>query len=82
MRRGAVLKQIHALPGTERHTAALDGDGKLGEGERRADVCRHVVRSLHGVAVQAAVLRHQAVKESVQVVDHVRVGVLLNGERG
>src|ERR1022692_2029129 len=82
MRRGAMLEQVHALPGTERHPAVLDGDGKLGEGERRAYVGRHVVRPLQRVTVEPAVLGHQAVEEGVQVVYHVRVGVLLNGERG
>src|SRR5258708_430674 len=56
MRHGAVLEQIYALPGTERHAAVLDGNGKLGEGERGADVSRHVVRALYGVAIEAAVL--------------------------
>src|ERR1019366_5851215 len=62
--------------------AVLHGDGKLGQGERRADVGGHVVRSLHGVAVEPVVLGHQAVEEGVEVMHHVRVGILLNGERG
>src|ERR1017187_263539 len=60
----------------------LHGDGNLGEGERRADGGRHVVRALHGVAVEPVVLGHQAVEEGVEIVHHVRIGVLLNGERG
>src|ERR1035441_6061103 len=73
MRRGAMLEQVPARQGTERHPAVRDGDGKLGEGERRAYVGRHVVRPLQRVTVEPAVLGHPAVEEGVQA---VRTGAL------
>jgi hypothetical protein len=33
------------------------------------------------VAVEVVVFGHQSVEKNIQVVDHIRVGVLLNGQR-
>jgi len=78
----AVFKNINALPRSKRHAAVLDRNGELREGERGADVRRHVVRPLHGVPVEAIVLRNEPAEEDVQIVDDVRIGILLDGERG
>ena len=77
-----MLENVHALPGSERHASFHDGNPKLRQGQRRADVRRHIVGTFHGVAIEAVVLRHQPGEERVEIVDHVGIGVLLNGERG
>src|SRR5215831_7678198 len=77
---GTVLKNIDALPCSEAETALLHGNRELRQGEGGTDMCGHIVRPLDGVAVEAVVLGHEAAEEDVQVVDHVRVGVLLDGE--
>ena len=60
----------------------LDGDRKLGQSERGADVRGHVVGALDGVAVEAIVLGRDAAEELVQIVHDVGVGILLDGQRG
>jgi len=76
-----MLEEVDALPGAKRQLAALDGNRKLRLGERGAYVGGHVVGAFDGVAIEAVVLRHQPVEEAGQIVDHVRIGVLLYGER-
>ena len=51
MRAVAVLDDIDALPGAERHPAALDRDAEAHRGEHRLDVARHVVGALFLVRV-------------------------------
>jgi hypothetical protein len=77
-----VLENVNPLPGAERHSAIFDRDRELCQRECGADVRRHIVGTFHGVAVQPVVFRRQAAEKSIQVVDHVRIGVLLDGQRG
>src|SRR3989304_3746306 len=44
--RPAVLEQVAALPGAERHRPRLHRNGELGLRKRRADMGGHVVRAL------------------------------------
>src|SRR5262245_49647175 len=46
---GAVLEDVEALPGSERHAAVRDGDGDAGLGERGANVGGHIVGPFGGV---------------------------------
>src|SRR5688572_28311314 len=82
VRRGAMLEDVHRLPGPERELAVDDRDRELRRGERGADVGGHVVGPLGGVAIEALVLGHELPEERVEVAEHVRVGVLLHDERG
>ena len=81
VRAGAVLEQVDALPAAEIRPAGVDRDREMGRGQGGADVRRHVVRAFLGVPVVAQVLRHDAPEELVEIVQHVRIGVLLDQER-
>ena len=41
---------------------------------------RHIVQALHGVEVVRLALRHYVVEDLVEVMAHVRIGVLVDGE--
>ena len=51
-------------------------------GERGLDVGRHVVRAFRAVAVERRVLGHELVQEGFQIALDVRIGVLLDDQRG
>jgi hypothetical protein len=57
-------------------------DGEIYSSEGRSDVRRHVVVALRSVDEEWITVRHEAGKECLQVPAHVRVGILLNQERG
>src|SRR5258708_5561951 len=82
MRRRAVLEDIDPLPCSKNWLAIEDGYRELRIGERGSDVCGHVVGALHGMAVQFVVFRRQTTEMIVEIGDHVRVGILLNCQRG
>src|SRR5688572_7786549 len=82
VRRGAMLEDVHRLPGPERELAVDDRDRELRRGQRGADVGGHVVGPLGGVAIQPLVLGHELPEERVEVAEHGGVGVLLHDERG
>ena len=82
MLRRAMFKNINALPRSKYHAALFHGYGELCEGESGADVGGHVVRAFDGVAVEARIFGHEALEESVEVVDYVRVCIFLDGEGG
>ena len=73
-----VLKQIDTLPRPEHEPPGLHGYRELGLGQHRADVSRHVVGPLGGVAVEPIVLGYQPLEERLEVADHIGVGVLLD----
>ena len=79
--RGAVLENINALPGAQRHSSLLHRNGELRLGQSGADVRRHIVRPFRRVPEQAVVFGDQPVEELVQVVHHIGIGILLNGQR-
>src|SRR5689334_13297756 len=78
---GAMLEDVYGLPGAERQASRLHGYGNLRRGEGGADVARHVVGPLGHVPVALRILRHEPAEEVAEVAQHVRVGVLLDGER-
>src|SRR5262249_44948051 len=77
----AMLEQVDALPGSERHPAAAHRYGKLGQGESRPDVSGHIVGAFDGVAVKGIILRHPPAEEGVEGMHDVRVGIFLDGQR-
>jgi hypothetical protein len=77
-----VFEDIEALPGAQHHAAVLERDRQLGLGQRRADMGRHVVRSLVGMAIERVALRHQPAEIGDQVALHIRIGIFLNDQRG
>src|SRR5581483_5176015 len=79
---GPVLVEQDPLPCTEGGAALPDRDGEGGRGEGGADVCRHVVGTFGGVAEERVALRNQPVEEALQVAQHLRIGVLLDQQRG
>ena len=80
MRCVAVLVQIDALPGSEYGTTAGDWNRKAGLGEGRANVGRHVVRSFYTVAIESRISGNQSPEKVLQIMAHIRVGILLDGQ--
>lgn len=81
MRLNAMLEQIDVLPGAERQAAAGNGYRELRAGQDAADMGRHVVGALVGVAIKRGVFADQAGEKGLQIPQHVGVGVLLDGQR-
>lgn len=81
MRVGTMLKNINILPDAESQFPIDQGNADLGLGEGGADVGGHVVGTLRGMAVIGIILPHQAAEIIIQIVQHIRVGVLLNDQR-
>ena len=76
-----MLEQENPLPGAELELAALDRDRQLGRGQSRAQMRRHVVRSLVVMLVPGAFVR-DAREISFEVAANRRSGVLLDHQRG
>ena len=81
VRGAAVLEQVDALPGSERHPAADNRDRQTDRGQSGADMGRHVVRPLVVVGIAALVLGRQELEERLEIVAHRRRGVLLDQQR-
>ena len=77
----SVLENVNPLPCSQRQTALLDRNRNLRQSESRPDMCRHVIGTFDGVAIQPRIFRYQAPEERIEIVYHVRIGILLNGER-
>ena len=79
-----MLEQINSLPRPEHEPPGLHGHREVRLCQDRANVSRHVVGALCGMAVEPIVLGYQPLEECHEVADHVGVGVLLNrqGRRG
>ena len=76
-----MFEEIDALPGAEGELPAIDGDAEVDAGEDGANVGGHVVRPLKGVTELARVFGNEAFEKVFDVGDHIRVVVLLDGER-
>ena len=77
----AKLAEVDALPGAEGETPIGDGNREAHAEERTFGVGGHVIGSLHGVIIVGLVLPHKAVHNLVEVAPHIRVGILVDGER-
>ncbi len=73
----AMLENVYTLPSSKQHPTTADRDGQMALGERGLDMSRHVVGTLGRMAVKARFFRNQAMKEGLEVVQNVRVGILL-----
>jgi hypothetical protein len=82
MRRGTVLEQINALPRSERHSSRKHRNRQLSLCQGSANVRRHVVGTFDGVAIPRIVFPHETLEKIGQIADYVRIGVLLNRQRG
>ena len=60
----------------------MDGDGKLRLRQSGTDVRRHVVWPLSGMAIETSIGWNQALKEIAEVGGDIRIGILLNHQRG
>ena len=82
MRHVPVFPKINALPRAEREVASAKRDTEIHGRKRGADVRRHVVRAFAGVLEERVAIRHEAFEETFEIGAHIRVGILLNQERG
>ena len=76
-----MLEQVNPLPRPQHRSALGNGDRERHIRQRTPYVRRHVVRPLGGVAVERRVFRYQPFEESVQVMNHIGIGVFLDGQR-
>lgn len=79
MRRVAMLPDVDSLPRAEAQTPVEEWDREMRLREGCLDVRGHVVRAFVVVGIAAA-LRHEAGEEVVQIGEHGRIRVLLNGQ--
>src|SRR5580698_1810349 len=82
-RRGsiAVFAEIDSLPCSQHQSTVADGDRERRTHQRGFHVGRHVVRAFNRVLVRK-ILGRQMIERGFQVAQHVRVGVLIDRERG
>lgn len=81
MRHIPVLKKVNRLPRAEDWRAIGDRDGQRRLRQCSADMARHVVRPLRCVPV-IGIPRRQSRKGVFEILEHIRIGILLNQERG
>src|SRR5437867_2184847 len=77
----AMFPKVDALPGAKRQACARKRNGKVHGGERGANVRRHVVVTLFGVAEERVAVRNKAGEESFEVAANFRIGIFLNEQR-
>jgi hypothetical protein len=75
-----VLEQEDSLPGAKRHRAPLHGDRQLSLGQGRAQVGRHVVRTLI-VMLVLAIFRRDLFEIMFEVPARSRSGIFLDEKR-
>jgi hypothetical protein len=76
--RSTMLEQIYALPGSQGASAIANRNTHVGLREGGANMGRHIVPTLSRVSIQALIFRNNAVKEIIQITQHVEISVLLN----
>src|ERR1700693_2545770 len=77
----AVLEKIDGLPGAEHECALFDRYRQRALAERRPDMGWHVVRSFARVTV-ISIAWCETIEGIHKIAQHVRVGVLLDQQRG
>ena len=81
MRGCTMLKQVYALPRAQRHSPPFHRNRKMRRRQGGANMRGHVVRPFDGVPVQPVILgNHARLKNTAQIVDHIRVRILLASE--
>ena len=78
----SVLVEVDPLPCTERGSTTADRDGQTGRGQCGANVRRHVVGALAGVAKDRITRWDHSSEEPLEVALHFGVRVFLNDQRG
>ena len=73
-----MLEEINPLPGSDRHPAVDDWNGKLHLCECSSNMSRHVIRSLVIMCIRGRVLRGYAHEIPLKIAAHGRRGVFLN----
>ena len=76
----AMLGDIDALPGAERHAAVGDRNMQRDAVEHGFDMRRHVVRPF-GVVHPAGIGRGEAIERGHKIDLHIRIGIFLNNQR-
>jgi hypothetical protein len=82
MRGLTMFPQVNALPRAERQPPAAQRQAEVHGRECGADVRWHVVRAFEGMSEQRIAVGHEALEKAFEIGAHVRVGVLLNEQRG
>jgi hypothetical protein len=77
MRAESVLKEIHALPGTQRETAVHDGYRKLYLRQSCLQMSGHIVEPFVVVLVRP-ILWSEPIEVSSNVALYCRIGILLD----
>ena len=80
MRTPPVLDQVDRLPRAEHELALHDRNLQRGRREHGFDMGRHVVGAL-GVVAPSEVFRGETIERSGQILQHRRIGILLNRQR-
>lgn len=80
MRMSAVLKNVHALPGSEREVAVIHWNGEAGIRQHGADVRGGVIGSFEVVGVPFVSFGDEAFHERLQIGAGGRVPVLADDE--
>ena len=74
----AVFAQVDALPGADVQASIGDGDRQAVSEQAAFQVRGHVVATFIRMAVVRFILRHQAIKETLEILPHRGVGILIN----
>src|SRR5437867_5929897 len=82
MRRAPMFEYVNALPSSKRQPPIDEWNRNLGLRKRSANMRGHVVCSLRIVPIERLIIRRQARQERVEIRQHIRVGVLLDQQRG
>ena len=88
----SVLPEVDPLPGAQEQASFIDAETEGLTGQCRADVGRHVVKTLIVVAITvamacgghgaAAILGDNRIHPALQVLKHSGIGVFVNGQAG
>jgi hypothetical protein len=73
-----MLEQVHALPGAKRQLSMMNGNRELRLGKSRANVGRHIIRALRGVAIEPRVFGDESIEEIREISHHIGIGIFLN----
>src|SRR5687768_4737747 len=82
VRATAMFPDVNPLPGSECQSAIRNGDAHVYSRQSCAHVSRHVVVSFSGMDEERVAIGHEPLKECLEIATHIRVGILLDHERG
>jgi len=82
MWRAAVFPKVNTLPYPEREPCFFNRDGKIHRGKSCSNMGGHVVFPFHSVNEQRVAVRNKPAEKRFQIASNIRVGILLNQQRG